>query len=88
VEGRKAAPVGKIGIGARFEEHFGNAEFSVTDSIDECRVVVDLVSYVNFCAMAYQDRCRFDVIVCSGYMKRRDMLAMDIWIGTRFEKDQ
>jgi hypothetical protein len=88
VKRRKAAPVGKIGIDARFEEHFGNTEFSVTDSIDESRVVIDLVSHVNFRAMAYQDRCRFDVVVGGGHMKGGDVLAVDVRVCTGFEKDR
>jgi hypothetical protein len=84
----ETTPVSKIGIGTCFEEQFGNSEFAVADSIDEGRVVIDGISHVNFRAMAYQDLRGFYVIVGGGHMKRRDVLPMDIWIRTRFEKDQ
>jgi hypothetical protein len=83
----ETAPVGKIGIRACFEEQFGNSEFAVADSIDDGRVVIDGVSHVNFSAMAYQNLRGFYVVVGGSHMKRRDVLAMDIWIRTRFEKD-
>jgi hypothetical protein len=84
----ETAPVSEIGIGACFEEQFGDSEFAVTDSIDEGRVVIYGVSHVNFRAVTYQNHCGFYVIIGGGHMKRRDVLAMDIWIRTRFEKDQ
>jgi hypothetical protein len=84
---RETAPVGKIGIRACFEEYFGNSEFVVADSINEGGVVIYGISHVNFRSMAYQNLRGFYVIVGGSHMKRRDMLAMDIWIRTRFEKD-
>jgi hypothetical protein len=85
---RETAPVGKIEIGACLEEQFGNSEFAVADSIDEGRVAIYGIPHVNFRAMAYQNLRGFYVIIGGSHMKRRDMLAMDIWIRTRFEKDQ
>jgi hypothetical protein len=88
VERRETAPVGKIGIRACLEEQFGNPDFTVADSIDEGRVIIHGVSHLNFRSMAYQNLCCFYVIVGGGYMKRRDVLAMDIRIRTRFKEDQ
>ncbi len=83
----EAALVGKTVVSTGFEKIFGDSELAVTNTVYESRVIIHGIPHVNPCAMVYQDHRCFHVVMGCGHMQGRDVLAMDVRVYARLEKD-
>ena len=67
---------------------FGNSKLAITDTVNESRIIIHGITYVDLRTMTYQDLRCFYVVVGGSHMKRGDVLTMDVRVRARFEKDR